>query len=119
VCLREEPLAAVYATRTILERLVLFDCSVCREVFPTFHPAYDPSQCVDLHLLRRGAHNVAALNLEVAKWETVPPFEASPEELLVADMYEGTCWACHVDMKSQMEALGGEYAEHCAKAVPL
>ena len=97
----------MYATRTILERLVLFDCTVCREVFPTFHPAYDPSQCVDLHLLRRGAHNVAALNLEVAKWDSVPPFEASAEELLVADMYEGTCWACHVDMKSQMEALGG------------
>ena len=38
VCLREEPLWAVYAMRTILGRIVLFECTVCRERFPTFHP---------------------------------------------------------------------------------
>ncbi len=86
--------------------LVLFDCTYCREVFPTFHPAYDPTQQVELQLFRRGPQNVAKLNLEVAEWDEVPPLEASAAELLVASTYGGTCWACHVDVKSQMETPG-------------
>jgi hypothetical protein len=108
VRLREEPLWAVYAMRTILERMVLFDCTVCREGFPTFHPAYDPSQRVDLHLLRRGEDGVAACNIEVATWDDVPPLDASAEDLLVASVHEGTCRACHVDIRKQIVAQGGK-----------
>jgi hypothetical protein len=107
VCLREEPLFAVHAYRTVLERMVMFDCTVCRERFPTFHPAYDPSEYVDLQLLRRGNQNVAGCNIEVATWDSVPPLAASAEELFIASTHEGVCWACHVDIKKEIEAQGG------------
>ena len=96
----------MHAYRTMLERMVLFDCTVCRELFPPFHPAYDPTERVELQLFRRGPRNVAALNLEVADWDEVPPLEATGEELLVASVYEGTCWACHMEIKGQMETPG-------------
>ena len=107
VALQEKPLWAVYAYRTILERMLLFDCNICRECFPTFHPAYDPSEQIDLQLMRRSNKNVAQCNIEVAAWEDVPPLHASPEELLVASKHEGRCWACHVDIEKQVEAQGG------------
>ena len=107
VCLREQPLCAVHAMRTVLERMVMFHCTVCRERFATFHPAYDPTDCLDLQLTRRGADGVAACSLEVAFWEDVPPLKATPEELVLASSHEGMCRACHVDMQRQIAARGG------------
>ena len=40
VRLRDQSLRAVQAMHAILSRMVLFNCGVCRERFPTFHPAY-------------------------------------------------------------------------------
>ena len=71
-------------------------------------PANDPSERVDLQLLRRNNKNVAACSIEVATWDDVPPLRASPEELLVASQHEGICWACHVDIKNQILAQGGD-----------
>ena len=97
----------MHAMRTILERMVLFKCTVCRERFATFHPAYDPTGVLDLQLFRRGQSNVATCSVDVATWDDVPPLEASAGELLVASCHEGKCWACHVDMQTQIEAQGG------------
>jgi len=107
VDLKEKPLWAVYAYRTILERMCLFDCKVCRECFPTFHPAYDPSDELDLQLMRRNNHSVTTCSIEVATWQDLPPLRASNEDLLVASKHTGTCWACHVDMKKQIESADG------------
>ena len=107
VDLKEKPLWAVYAYRTILERMVMFDCTVCHECFPTFHPAYDPSDEIDLQLMRRNKQGVAACSVEVAKWDDVPALHASAENSLVASKHAGICWACHVDMKNEIEILGG------------
>ena len=59
VVLRESSVRAVHAMHTILSRMVMFHCKCCRERFPTFHPAYDPSEYVDLQLMRRNNHDVA------------------------------------------------------------
>ena len=75
VCLREQALWAVLAERTILERMVKFDCKVCRERFPTFHPAYEPPPSLELALLRRGRDGVAPCNIEVEEWDDVPALE--------------------------------------------
>ena len=47
VCLREVPLRAVHAMHTILSRMVMFECSWCRERFPTFHPAFKPPEWLE------------------------------------------------------------------------
>ena len=40
VVLRETPLRAVHAMHTILSRMLMFECSWCRESFPIFHTAF-------------------------------------------------------------------------------
>jgi len=42
VRLREEPLQATRVVHTILTRMVVFHCDVCRERFPAYHPAFEP-----------------------------------------------------------------------------
>ena len=36
--LRDSPLSATLAMRTILSRLVMFQCDICNERLPMFHP---------------------------------------------------------------------------------
>ena len=93
--------------RTVLERMLLFKCDICNECFPTFHPAYDPTDQVDLQLMRRNSKKVAHCNTEVATWQDLPPLRASGEELLVASKHSGRCWACHVDIERQVELQNG------------
>ena len=48
----------------------------------------------------------AACNLEVGKWETVPPLEESASELLLAKTYEGHCLRCVEDVRFLRKAIG-------------
>ena len=43
VVLREDGLQATRAMHAVTSRMVVFWCKWCNESFPTFHPAYDPS----------------------------------------------------------------------------
>ena len=95
--LREGPLRAVQAEQTMLTRMVLFVCRCCRERFQTFHPAFVPPEDLSLHLTARGGSGVAACNIEVARWEEVPPLpEVGPSggAADVADVYRGICLGC-------------------------
>ena len=76
VSLRDASLRAVQAMHTILTRMVLFNCTVCMERFPTFHPAYEPppSIAANMEILKRGSNGLAACSIEVHSWEEVPPF---------------------------------------------
>ncbi len=71
VALREEAIYAVYAHRTVLERMVHFTCNICVECFPTFHPAYDPTDegKVQLKLFPHTRSGAAACNIEVEVWD--------------------------------------------------
>ena len=77
VQLRDAPLRATQAMHAILSRMVLFTCNYCRERFPTFHPAYVPPPTIakDMEILKHGKDGVAACNMEVAKWDALPPLE--------------------------------------------
>ena len=76
VPLRDATLRAVQAMHTILTRMVLFNCTVCMERFPTFHPAYEPppSIAAKMEVLKRGSNGLAACSIEVDSWEEAPPF---------------------------------------------
>ena len=90
VQLREASLRAVHAMHTILTRMVLFNCTVCMERFPTFHPAYEPPASVagKMELFKRGASGLAACNIEVSTWDNMPPLR---ETDLLARTYCGVC----------------------------
>ena len=91
VRLRNSSLRAVQAMHTMLSRMVMFTCTCCRERFPTFHPAYEPPEWLDLEVLKRGASDAAVCNVEVATWDDLPPaLDAFPEDLLVATL--GHCF---------------------------
>ena len=87
----------------------MFQCNVCLECFPTFHPAYDPSEIVpELELLRRNPRTgIASCSVEVATWDDIPPLRCSDEDLLIASSHSGRCRLCDVDMQKQFEAEGG------------
>jgi len=101
VALREDALWAVLAHRTVLERLVHFTCNVCRESFPAFHPAYDPTGEVSLKLLAHGRGGVAACNMQVEVWDELPALKAKDAELLLASQHTGECRACACDLRQQ------------------
>ena len=90
-------------SKSAVSSMLLFDCNICNECFPTFHPAYDPTDKIDLQLMRRNNKRVAHCNTEVAAWEELPAMRASAEESLMARKHKGKCWACHVDMERQAE----------------
>ena len=97
--LREEALRAVHAEHTILSSMVIFECRICVERFATFHPAYDPSDQIDLTCMKRGQKGVAVCSIAVASWDgEPPPFKESEEDSLVAKRYEGVCLRCKVDL---------------------
>ena len=56
VRLRQGALRAVQAMHAILSHMVLFDCKVCKERFPAFHPAYRPPSRLfnEMEVLKRG-----------------------------------------------------------------
>jgi len=105
--LRENPLRAAQAMHAILSRMVLFTCNDCKERFPTFHPAYVPPPAVakDMEILKRGHDGVAACNVEVSKWDELPPLEAADG---VATCCSGTCLRCQKDMDEQLKDQGGD-----------
>ena len=100
MCLREEALWAVYAERTIVERMVLFDCRYCNERFQTFHPAYDPSGVVHFSLLEHKKGGVATCNIEVDLWDDFPDLETTD---VLASVHCGICHACAADVQSQKD----------------
>lgn len=101
VAIRNEPLQAVRAMHAILGHMVLFRCDVCKEEFPTCHPAWSPPSDLDLHLLRRSHHGVAACNTEVHLWNIFP----EEDHANVARLYTGRCRACQVDIESQQAKM--------------
>ena len=68
VSLRDALLRAVHAMHAILSRMVMFQCSWCRERFPTFHPAFCPPPSLDMCMLKRQVGGVPLFNMEVAQW---------------------------------------------------
>ena len=111
VKLRLASLRAVHAMHTILTRMVLFECRFCRERFPAFHPAFEPPEQVgsQMEILRRRACGLAGCNIEVARWDDVPPAPgAAEEELLVASWHTGMCRACWVDIEKQKNDPEGD-----------
>ena len=90
----------------ILSHMVLFDCKVCKERFPAFHPAYRPPSRLfnEIEVLKRGATGVATCNTEVSSWDDVPELQ----EELVAGCYGGTCLRCQLDMDKQLAVQGGD-----------
>ena len=106
LCLRENSLRAVHAVHTILTRMVLFYCRECKERFPTFHPAYVPPAKVaqKMELFRHGGDGVAACDVEVFWWETMPPLDAADG---IALSCSGTCLRCQKDMDAQLKMQGG------------
>jgi len=104
VVLREDALQATRAMHTVLSRMVMFWCKWCNESFPTFHPAYDPSDAgVNLELRRNGKAGVPTCSVEVASWdpETLPSFPESEEQCVVAEQCRGVCLWCQRDMEQQ------------------
>ena len=102
VSLREEPLQASRAIHTILTRMVMFHCDSCRERFPTFHPAYEPPEELELDILKAGFDGVASCSTAVASWNDLPPPPDAPEpELLVATVHTGLCKRCQRDMTQE------------------
>ena len=111
VRLRDQSLRAVQAMHAILSRMVLFQCGVCRERFPTFHPAYAPPPLIAQHmeLLKRGNDGLAACCVEVAEWDELPPLDA-PDG--IAQCCYGTCARCRKEMDVLAKATG------CEEVVP-
>ena len=72
VVLREAPLQATRAMHTILTRMLMFRCWHCNARFPTFHPAYDPTEALELELCRLGSSGLAACDVQVAVWDDFP-----------------------------------------------
>ena len=105
VRLKEASLRAVHAQQSILSSMVMFSCNWCAERFPTFHLAYEPPEWLRLELLKRGANGVAACNIHVASWDTLPEFP--PPDGLAAH-HTGTCLACQADIEQQHAALPEE-----------
>ena len=93
VQLREAALRAVQAMHAILSSMVVFTCNDCKERFPTFHPAYVPPPRIakEMELLRHGKDGVAACNVEVAKWDELPPLQTVDGLALCCS---GTCLRC-------------------------
>ena len=87
-----------------LGNMVLFKCNVCKSRFPTFHPAYDPSDAgVELQLRRGGKLGVPACSVEVASWDpaTLPSFPEGEEECVIAEQCRGVCLWCQKDLDQQ------------------
>ena len=104
--LKARPLQAVHAKHIMMTRMVLFNCDTCREHFPAFHPAYEPPADLKLELLKRGVGGVAACNIEVAKWNELPPFDPPEEDLLVAEQHSGECRRCDVELQAERQRQG-------------
>ena len=108
VPLREAALRAVQAMHAILNSMVLFTCNDCKERFPTFHPAYAPPPRIakEMELLKRHKKfGVAAVNVEVAKWDELPPLQPVDGLALCCS---GTCLRCQKDMDEQLRDQGGD-----------
>ncbi len=101
VVLRKEPLQAIQAMHEILGHMLLFRCKVCKEQFPTFHPAWVPPAALELQLLKRGPRGVAACSIEVQHWEHFPTLHESTANRV----HFGRCRACHLDMVHQRDRL--------------
>jgi hypothetical protein len=101
VVLRQEPLQAVRAMTTILGHMLTFRCRVCKEQFPTFHPARRPPADLDLHLLKSSKKGVAACNIEVHCWDDFPGVDDKD----AGRVFTGRCLACHADIQRQLAAL--------------
>ena len=108
VVLRHRSLRAVQAMHTILTRMVVFQCKCCKERFPTFHPAYDPTDVLDLEVCKRkGKERVAVCNVKVASWDDLPPPpDVDEAELIIASCHTGMCHACQVDIDQKAARAG-------------
>jgi hypothetical protein len=85
---RERLLRKVHDVHRILGNLVLIHCRVCRERFPTFHPAHAPP--VDLAIL-------AACPVGVAEWDGgAPPDERRAD----ATLHHGICRRCSDELRA-------------------
>ena len=62
---------------------------------------------------------VLTLSLTTFGYAHLPPLRASNEDLLVASKHCGTCWACHVDIKKQVEQLSNRLARQEEKVIKL
>jgi hypothetical protein len=87
--------------------MVLFDCKVCKERFPTFHPAFVPPPALreKVEVLKHGANGLAACSIEVDSWDDWPDLD---EDRVVAGCFGGTCLRCQKDMDKQLEDPGGD-----------
>ena len=65
-----------------------------------------------LELLKRGPCGVAACNIEVAKWNGLPPFDPTDADLLVAAQHSGECRRCdqYVQTERLRQGLGADDA---------
>ena len=107
VVLRNEPLQAVRAMSSILIHMLKFRCRVCKEQFPTFHPAYRPPADLELHLLKASKRGVAACNIEVHCWDNFP----GVDEKDASRVFTGRCLACQADIQRQLAALPASSSE--------
>ena len=117
VHLREDSLWAVKAMHEILGNMVMFTCKVCNELFPTFHPAFEPPSELAMQLLKTGHKGVASCDVMVATWDEFPVVpkeyaesppradrDNSPTERdtsRVAARHTGRCRRCQQDIEEQ------------------
>ena len=113
VVFEKEPLDAVRAMHAIVGQMVMFRCECCNERFPTFHPAYEPPEELNLELLKRGQGGRIACSVEVERWNDVPPLRPVGEQLL-AGSFDGTCRSCHLDMVEQQRLVAMAAVEELA-----
>jgi hypothetical protein len=85
---RERLVRRVHDAHRVLGNLVLFCCRVCRERFPTFHPAHAPQ--VDLTIL-------ASCPVAVAEWEGGAPADARASD---APLHRGVCRRCADELRA-------------------
>ena len=95
----------------MVTQMVMLHCNLYTELFPAFHPVYEPPDWLPMELLKRGKSGVAACNIEVATWDEVPPFSPPEEDLVVASCHTGVCRACHLDIKAQRANLGEDASD--------
>ena len=101
---------ATLAMHTMLSRMVMFQCTICKERFPTFLPAYRLPDELDLDLLGRprtckGKARLPPCCMDLVTWEEAPPLEELQEEAIVVLEYTGCCLSCHRDVRNELQKL--------------
>ena len=77
VRLRDASVRAVQGMHALLTNMVRFTCNDCKERFPAFHPAFmpPPELAKNLEVLKPLRDGLAACSIEVARWDSIPPWK--------------------------------------------